>query len=83
MTRLVAFRFMTRLVAFRACGLFSLLSVLFGALGAVSQASLALASFAVAGALCALTLAFAGLTSVGVAVPVRARRSRRHGPYRD
>jgi hypothetical protein len=68
---------MTRLVALRSGAFFTLLALIFGALGATSHAQVAEALFAIAGSLCALMLVFAYAAPDPVAVPVRARRPRR------
>ena len=68
---------MTRLVALCAGVCFTLLALVFGALGVASHAQVAGALFVIAGSLCALMLAYASLAPEHVAVPVRARRRRR------
>jgi len=67
---------MTRLVALRAGVCFTLLALVFGALGVASHAQVAGALFMIAGSLCALMLTFASLAPAPPAVPVRARRRR-------
>jgi hypothetical protein len=67
---------MTRLVDLRSGAFFTLLALVFGALGAASHAQLAAALFVIAGSLCAVMLAFAYAAPDHVAVPVRARRPR-------
>ena len=68
---------MTRLVALRSGAFFTLLALVFGALGAASHAQFAEALFVIAGSLCALMLVFAYAAPNPVAVPVRTRRPRR------
>jgi hypothetical protein len=68
---------MTRLVALRAGAFFTLLALVFGALGVASHATVAAALFTIAGSLCALMLVFAYATPDHAAVPVRVRRARR------
>ena len=50
---------MTRLVALRSGAFFTLLALVFGALGAASNAQVAEALFVIAGSLCAVMLVFA------------------------
>ncbi len=72
---------MTRLVALRARAFFTIfftiVVLLFGALGVASRAQVAEALFVIAGSLCAVMLVFAYAAPDHVAVPVRTRRPRR------
>ncbi len=68
---------MTRVVALRAGAFFCFVAVVFGALGLGAQAAVAQALFMIAGSLAALMIAFAYAAPEPVAVPIRARRSRR------
>ena len=68
---------MTRTAAFRASAIFVLLALVFGAVGVSSQAAVAEALFAIAGAVFAVLLLLGLVTPAHAPVPVRVRRARR------